>query len=222
MTIRRKCINRPFQIKAGSVKSDGTFEGHGSVFGELDSYRDIVVKGAFNDSLAKYESLGRNVPMLWQHDTRQPIGVYTELKEDDYGLFVRGQCNMEVQQGVECHALMKQGALSGLSIGYETVEDKWDDKLMARRLLKLNLWEISPVTFPAGDSARVNQVKAIKDMTEISQVEKMLRDAAGFSKSEACAFIARVKAIAGHGEHAGDEVAVVAKNVLQVLRGERR
>lgn len=214
--MKLKTIDRPFKVKA--VKDDGTFTGYGSVFGEIDSYRDVVVKGAFEESLKEFESLGRLVPMLWQHDTRSPIGVYTSLKEDDVGLLVEGQCNMDVQKGRECHALMKQGALTGLSIGYNTEEDAWDEQYTLRRLLKLKLWEISPVTFPAGDSARINGVKEIGLITSLSECEGILRDA-GFTKSEATALIGRVKAIATRSESADDEKAVIA-NVLSILRNK--
>lgn len=214
--MKLKTIDRPFKVKA--VKDDGTFTGYGSVFGEIDSYRDVVVKGAFEESLKEFESLGRLVPMLWQHDTRSPIGVYTSLKEDDVGLLVEGQCNMEVQKGRECHALMKQGALTGLSIGYNTEEDAWDEQYTLRRLLKLKLWEISPVTFPAGDSARVSGVKEIELITSLSECEDILRDA-GFSRTEAKGFIARVKAVSTQREAADEEKAVIA-SVLSILRNK--
>jgi phage prohead protease, HK97 family len=217
MTTHRKYIERPFQVKAGSLKADGTFEGHASVFGELDSYRDIVVRGAFVASLEKdFAAKGRSVPMLWQHDTYNPIGIYPDCKEDDIGLFVRGQCNMKVQQGVECHALMEQGALTGLSIGYSTLDDEWDDTGMVRKLKEVKLWEISPVTFPAGDSARVTSVKSIEGLTTLSDCEKLLRDV-GFSKSETATFVSRVKALAMRSDSA-DADAIAVKNAIKILR----
>ena len=188
-------LDRPFEIK--STKSDGTFSGYGSVFGELDSYRDIVMPGAFAKSLADdFAAKKRKVPMLWQHNSRVPIGVYTTIREDDIGLYLEGECNMEVQQGREAHSLMKQGALTGLSIGYNTITQVWDEQNNLRKLLQVQLWEVSPVTFPAGDNARVQTVKSIEDLATLSDVEDLLRDAHGFSRKEAVAFIARIKAIA--------------------------
>lgn len=191
--IKTKYIDRPFEIK--SVSSDGKFTGYGSVFGELDSYRDIVVPGAFKKTLLEdFSAKDRKVPMLWQHDSWSPIGVYDVIKEDDYGLYVEGACNMDVQRGRECHSLMKQGALTGLSIGYTTVVSEWDEKNLTRKLLEVNLWEVSPVTFPAGDSARA-QVKSLAEVGTMAELEAHLRDAYGISRKEATAIASRLKAI---------------------------
>jgi HK97 family phage prohead protease len=217
MSMHRKYIERPFEVK--SVKADGTFEGYASVYGEIDSYRDVVVAGAFNKSLDnRYRAKGRNIPMLWQHNMHMPIGIYpiSNIKEDDVGFYVRGECNMEVQQGQECHALMKQGALSGLSIGYTTELDEWDEAGKTRILKEVDLWEISPVTFPAGDSARVVSVKSISGLTTLSDCEQILRDA-GFTKSETAAFVSRIKALATRSDSA-DADSLAVKNVLQILR----
>jgi len=218
MSMHRKYIERPFELK--SVKSDGSFTGYASVYGEIDSYRDVVVAGAFNKSLdRRYRAKGRAIPMLWQHNTTTPIGIYPidDIKEDDVGFFVKGECNMDVQQGKECHALMKQGALSGLSIGYNTELDEWDDAGKTRILKEVDLWEISPVTFPAGDSARVVSVKSISGLETLSDCEQILRDA-GFSKSETAAFVSRIKALATRSDSA-DADSLAIKNVLQILKG---
>ena len=165
-SIHHKHIDRPFEIK--SVASDGIIEGYASVYGEIDSYRDVVVKGAFDASLNyRYRDKGRKgIPMLDQHDSRTPIGLWLidDVKEDDKGLLVRGQINMRVQKGVENHALAEQGALSGLSIGYTTKLDEWDESGSIRILKEIDLWEISMVTFPAGDSARVTSVKSVEGL----------------------------------------------------------
>lgn len=210
-----KTLDRPFQVKA--VGDNGTFSGHASVFGELDSYRDIVMPGAFKTSLKEdFEAKGRKVPMLWQHESRTPIGIYTTIKEDDTGLYVEGEVNMEVQKGREAHALMKQGALSGLSIGYNTINSEWDEKALTRKLHQVELWEVSPVTFPAGDSARISQVKALGALTTLSECEDALRDA-GFSSKEAATLISRVKAIGSQGDPA-DAQADEVKAALRILR----
>lgn len=211
---KQQTIDRPFEIK--SVSENGAFEGYASVFGELDAYRDIVVAGAFNKSLQEdFLSKNRKVPMLWQHDDADPIGIYPVLHEDSKGLFVQGACNMEVQQGRECHALMTQGALTGLSIGYNTIDADWDDQNHARILKTLKLWEISPVTFPAGDEARVSQVKSIAEMTSLSEAEEYLRDA-GFSRKEAVAFMSRTKAMLTQSDSADAEAKAV-KKMLETL-----
>lgn len=189
----RKYIDRPFKIK--SLNSNGTFSGYASVFGELDSYRDIVIKGAFTKSIAQFAELDRKVPMLWQHRSAEPMGVYTKLEEDDHGLYVEGEINMDTQRGREGHSLMKQGAISGLSIGYDTVMFKDDGVRLVRELHEVNLWEISPVTFPAGDSARISQVKNWGELTTLAQCEEALQTMFGLSSSEATAMVSRIKSV---------------------------
>ena len=187
-----KYLNRPLEIKA--VNQDGLFSGYASVFEEIDSYRDIVKRGAFEKTLADTESKGRAVPILWQHDASKPIGVYTSLKEDERGLYVEGQLNMDVQQAREALSLLRQKALSGISIGYNSVRYDTDVKSGVRRLYELKLFEASLVTFPACDSARVTDVKTILadgNLPSLPEFEDFLCEA-GFSRSQA-------KAIAGNG-----------------------
>ncbi len=187
-----KYLNRPIEIKA--VIEDGLFSGYASVFEEIDSYRDIVKRGAFEKTLAESESKGRAVPILWQHDAAKPIGVYTELKEDEHGLYVEGQLNMDVQQAREALSLLRQKALSGISIGYNSVRYDTDVKSGVRRLYELKLYEASLVTFPACDGARVTDVKTILadgQLPSLPEFEDFLCEA-GFSRSQA-------KAIAGNG-----------------------
>ena len=187
-----KYLNRPIEIKA--VNEDGLFSGYASVFEEIDSYRDIVKRGAFEKTLAESESKGRAVPILWQHDAAKPIGVYTELKEDEHGLYVEGQLNMDVQQAREALSLLRQQALSGISIGYNSVRYDTDVKSGVRRLYELKLYEASLVTFPACDGARVTDVKTILadgQLPSLPEFEDFLCEA-GFSRSQA-------KAIASNG-----------------------
>lgn len=175
-------------VKAEGVADDGTFEGYGSVFGVVDSYQEIVAPDAFSESLAELSAKGRRVPVLWQHRSDQPIGVYSELKEDETGLFVKGQLLVdEVSQAKEAHALMKAGAVTGLSIGYWIRESTYDEKTGIRTLTKLDLVEVSLVTFPANDEARVEAIKfklAHGQLPDIREFEKLLREA-GFSKTQA-------------------------------------
>lgn len=175
-------------VKADAVGADGTFEGYGSVFGVVDSYKEVVAPGAFTESLAELDAKQRRVPVLWQHRSDQPIGVYSEITEDDTGLLVKGQLLIEaVAQAAEAHALMKAGAVTGLSIGYWVRESSYDEKTGVRTLSKLDLVEVSLVTFPANDDARVEAVKfklAHGELPTIREFEKLLRDA-GFSKAQA-------------------------------------
>lgn len=207
-------IERPFELK--KIDDKGTFSGYGSVFGEVDSYRDIVLKGAFTKSLQNdFASKGRKVPMLWQHASWQPIGVYTEVKEDDYGLYVEGEINMDVQQGREAHSLLKQGALSGLSIGYNAVTEEWVKDDRVRKLHEVKLWEISPVTFPAGDSARVSSVKSFSDLMTLSDCEQYLRDAGNLSRKEARDLVSRIKQIGTQRDADPNAGIAAALNILK-------
>jgi HK97 family phage prohead protease len=197
MKVKRTLKVRDFAlaVKAESVADDGTFDGYGSVFGVVDTYQEVVAPGAFTESLAELAGKNRTVPVLWQHRQDQPIGVYSELREDDTGLFVKGQLLIgEVTQAKEAHALMKAGAVTGLSIGYWVRESSFDEKTGIRTLTKLDLVEVSLVTFPANDDARVEAVKfklAHGELPNIREFEKLLREA-GFSKSQATV-------VAGHG-----------------------
>lgn len=178
---------RDFDLEVKEVGDDGSFSGYGSVFGVVDSYREIVAKGAFSASLSEISAKKRPVPVLWQHRSGQPIGVYRQLKEDSHGLHVEGQLlKADVSQAREAYALMKAGAVSGLSIGYYVREDSYDEKERIRTLKKLDLVEVSLVTFPANDEARVDAIKmklAHGSLPELPEFERFLREA-GFSKTQ--------------------------------------
>lgn len=157
--------------------SQGIFEGYASIFGNVDSYNDIVVAGAFIESVKK-----RTPALLWQHDTWKPIGKYMEVREDNRGLYVKGKLSLGVQQGREAYELLKDGAISGLSIGYIPIMVDVTPK--GTRLLKeVDLMEVSIVTFPANEDA---QVMATRSQPEnIREFEKFLREVGGYSQEQA-------------------------------------
>ena len=206
-----------FEIKA--VSDDGLFSGYASVFDNVDSYGDIVRKGAFVESIGEWVAKGKMPPILWNHDPSDPIGVYTKMQEDDKGLFVEGRLLIDdVPRARQTHALMKAGAIDGLSIGYKIKEYSFDVENDIRELLKLNLGEVSIVTFPANPETRIEAVKSRLDAGELPtlpEFEKFLREA-GFSKSQATA-------IAGHGlRKLLSDSAPEAKsiqNALNILKG---
>ena len=179
---------RDFDLALKAVQEDGTFTGYGSVFGVEDSYGEIVAEGAFADSLKEIKTKGRPVPVLWQHSSRDPIGVYEELKEDKTGLYVQGRLLIDsLPLAKQAHALMQVGAVSGLSIGYLVRQSSYDEKTNIRTLTKLDLMEISIVTFPANDEARIDAVKAKITRGEtitIREFEGILREK-GYSRSDA-------------------------------------
>lgn len=136
-----------------SVDGDGVFEGYASVFDREDLGRDVVVRGAFRDSLATRGASG--VRMLFQHDPAQPIGVWQSLEEDAKGLYAQGRLMHDVTRAREVMSLMKAGAIDGLSIGFRAVKAKRDTRSGVRRIEKVDLWEISVVTFPMLPDARI-------------------------------------------------------------------
>lgn len=176
------------EIKAAE---DGTVEGYGSVFGVRDNYDDVIAKGAFAASLAVHKSAGTMPAMLWQHDADQPIGIWTEMVEDAKGLRIKGQLALETVKGKEAHALLKMGALNGLSIGFMSKQWAYDRETEVRTLTEIDLWEVSLVTFPANEKARVTNVKSADELATPKDAERALRDA-GFSKSGATAFVSCV------------------------------
>lgn len=197
----RDYLDIPFKIKA--VSDDGLFSGYGSVFNVVDSYKEVVAPGAFTETLQ-----GRMPSLLWQHRSGEPIGVYTSMREDNVGLYVEGRLALKTVRGAEAYELLKMDAISGLSIGFITREDSYDKVSGIRTLKKLDLWEVSLVTFPANDAARVSSVKSIESINSLSAAESFLRDAGGLSKREALAFVARIKSL--HGRSDSDELGELA------------
>lgn len=189
MTLKRR-IDVPLEVK--SVNDAGEFEGYGSVFGVKDSYGDIVMPGAFAKSLTNWSQKGRLPAMLWQHKMSEPIGVYSEMREDDRGLYVKGRLLIEGDPlAVRAHTHMKAGSLTGLSIGYILNEWEYSKDKDAWLLKEIDLWEVSPVTFPANDEARIEDVKAAITRGETpsqKSIERILRDA-GLSRNQAKAFM---------------------------------
>ncbi len=144
------------------LKNGTEISGYASVFGAEDHGRDVVVKGAYKSSLGSLSKRGSSVKMLWQHDPGKPIGIWDEVREDARGLFVKGRLLTDVQAGREALALIKAGAIDGLSIGYRTV--RAEKKSGGQRLLhELDLWEVSLVTFPMLPEARVDDAATAED-----------------------------------------------------------
>jgi HK97 family phage prohead protease len=183
--IETKHLAFPLALK--SLNDDGLFAGYASVFDVIDSHKDIIVKGAFARSLQKS---GTDIKLLWQHKVDEPIGIITKIREDAKGLYVEGKLLLDVRRAEEAYALLKSGALEGMSIGYTVREYDIDDETGVRILTDIDLWEVSLVTFPANTEAGVTHVKGEAPAT-VREFEHFLRDA-GFSRKQA-------KFIAVHG-----------------------
>lgn len=208
---------------ADTAANDMTFEGYGAVFGNVDAYGDVMEPGAFASYLSDMRIGKQQWPaMLLQHggwgasaDDMTPIGVWTELSEDGRGLKVKGQL-ADTPRGREIYTLMKMAprpAIDGLSIGYIPKEFEMRSKPEdpRRRLKRVDLIEISPVTFPANTSARVAAVKSTSGLT-IRDAERALRDA-GYSRSEAKAVLANGYRSIDDVRDADDELTTLAATI---------
>lgn len=174
-----------FEIK--EISDTGIFEGYGATFGNVDQGGDIIMAGAFKESLI--ERPAQRIKLLWQHNPYQPIGKFLEAFEDERGLFVKGQLNMRVAQAAEAYALLQDGAIDGLSIGYRTMGDEIDRENGVRRIIKAALFECSLVTFPMNTAAGVSRVKG--QMPSKRELEERLMRDAGLTAQQAKAFIAK-------------------------------
>lgn len=142
-----------------NVEADeGVFSGYAAVFERIDQGRDVISRGAFARTLREREL--NAVKLLWQHDPKKPIGRVEMLREDEHGLFMRGRLSLASIRGKDAHALLKMGALDGLSIGYRVRAAEADRMRSVRRLIDIDLWEVSLVTFPMQSAARVRAVKS--------------------------------------------------------------
>jgi len=217
-----KIKNAGVALDFKAVGDDGVIEGYASIWDKVDSYNEAVVQGAFKVSLAAARREKRSIKMLYQHSTSEPIGIWDELTEDDTGLRVRGRILKDASvKAAETYALIREGALDELSIGYREVETKKDPGRPGVLLLKqLNLREVSVVTFGAlSVAARIDSVKSILEAGELPTVrefEEFLRDAGGFSKSLATAIAAKATPhLRGEPEAKADD----ALDFLKALRG---
>lgn len=218
-----KYLNVPLKIK--SVSETGEFEGYGSVFGVVDSYSDVVMPGAFKKTLEEW-AVRKDLPsVLWQHKMSEPIGPFTEMKEDDHGLFVRGRLLIDDDPlAKRAHAHMKAGSVKGLSIGYILKDWEYDSSKGVFLLKEIDLWEVSIVTMPANTEAKITEVKASFQKGEIpspSNVEKALREVMGLSQKQAKAFMAKGYSALGSQRDVESQTSTLEsiKDLTTFLRG---
>ncbi|WP_163372867.1 HK97 family phage prohead protease [Endozoicomonas acroporae] len=211
-----KKLRKPFEVK--SLGDDGTFSGYASVFDVVDSYGDVVKKGAFLESLGEWSSKGKLPPILWQHDPDQPIGPYTMMVEDEKGLYVEGKLLIDDDPlAKRAYAHLKAGTISGLSIGYTIPSGggHWDEKAGVYRLEKLKLYEVSLVTFPANESAEVESVKSA--IGNPKEFERFLRDA-GLSRMQAKRLMSGgFSALSGPEREDGAEAVEALKSLASIF-----
>jgi HK97 family phage prohead protease len=215
------------EVKFADDAALGTFSGYGAVFGNLDMKGDMIAKGAFTETLKQWRRRKKYPPMLLQHggfmaEDEVPIGKWLEMKEDDTGLAVEGRLiNMDTERGRAVYGAMKEGVLEGLSIGFFTKEftlgTKPDEP--RRTLKKIELVEVSIVTFPANTEARVESVKSTP--RTIREFEAMLRDVAGFSNAAAKAIAAGgFKAMPEPRDEDGEGLAAALSRNIAILKAK--
>lgn len=158
-----------FETKA---LDENKFEGYASYFNNIDSYDDIIERGAFKKTIA--ENRGR-IKVLWQHDAAEPIGIPEEMYEDDNGLYVRAKISM-TDTGKKAMTLIKDGVITEMSIGYDVLKD--DYKMMGNRRIRMlkevRLWEFSPVTFAANDKAKIMKMRALLENVKYDNMDAIL------------------------------------------------
>lgn len=185
----------------------GTLSGYASVFGPpADQHGDIVAPGAFAKSIAA----GVRPLMLWSHDLSEPIGAWTDVREDQTGLHVTGRLTLETRRGAEAYALLRDGALNGLSIGFRAVgfEEREDG---GRLLTDIDLAEVSLVTLPSASRARVSSVKS--EITPRT-IETILRDA-GVPKAMATGIVSH--GFRGALDNEREARSAATKSILKTL-----
>lgn len=161
----------PFECKVDM--DNNTFEGYAAVFGNIDSYRDVIEPGAFKKTL---QESSHRVKVLWQHDPWTPIGKPISMSEDSKGLHVKAKIS-ETNVGKDALVLLRDGVINELSIGYDTVKEEYDKQNNIRKLKEIRLWEFSPVTWAANDLAVITDIKGIDNL------EPLLTRVRGFSNA---------------------------------------
>ena len=209
----------PFEIK--SMDDHGTFSGYGSVFDVVDSYKDRVKKGAFLRSLAGHEAKKSMPAMFYNHSVMREIGEWLVMREDAHGLWVEGKlwidgANPDPDALKAYRGMRKAKGKMGLSIGYSVPEAGavFDPKTSITDLVQIDLWETSPVIFPANDVARIETVKGI---TTVRDFERFLRDS-GFSRTEATALAAKGFKVLGNQGEPDSELMETARQLIQSMK----
>lgn len=196
---------------------DGMFEGYASVFGGVDSYGDMVLPGAFADSLKNRQ---RPLRMFFNHASAMPIGKWLDAGEDGNGLRVKGQLTPGLSLAEDVKAAMRHGTLDGLSIGYRIPSGGSEKDGKLRKLKRVDLVEVSVVTTPADLAARIDpdSVKsAIEQIKSISELEDFLRDAGGLSRMAAKSLVSQARAVLLRDA----EETKAAEDLIQVIRAHR-
>jgi len=214
--IETKYIVTPFEIestKEAEVDGQkfGIVKGYGATTGNIDNGFDRIMKGAFKETLANYEAMGKQIPMRYQHG--QTIGGWPVFKENRKGLYVEGNINLGVQSGMDAYLLAKQGVVDSMSIGYRATDSEWVNEKVAeidgvditkyiRNIKKLKLFEVSVLDIPMNDQAVISSVKSCESITDISKLLK----SKGLSNKEANEIIYFIKSLVRNDTDPSEEM----------------
>ncbi len=230
----RQRLTRDFDLELRSVSDAGVIEGYASVFNEVTSYGEIMAPGSFTRTLAAWKAKKRAIPVLWQHDAWEPVGVTTEIAEDEKGLRIKAQLVTEVQRAREAHALAKAGALGGLSIGFSIpalASDGqpavlWDEEQRVEVFREVKLWEYSMVTFPANEAATIDEVRqhtaATRELIEAMRGVRTAIEARPNGEADAAALLREARALMLQATPARPARAAVNTRALSALLAEAR
>ncbi len=144
----------------------GEFSGYAVIWDQRNAHNEIVKRGAFRTSLEEHRAAGTRPVMLWSHDPTDIIGIWTEVREDEKGLFVRGKIVTSTTRGREAYELLKAGALNGLSIGFRLIKGGETRQAGTRILTGIDVREISLVGMPSAPNARITSVRSSGRSTE--------------------------------------------------------
>lgn len=188
MEVKQRCLIT--EIKAEDTGAGKSFEAYASTFGNMDSYDDVIMPGAFTETLKK-----RKPKLAYQHDVTRLPGIIVAAEEDSNGLLVRGEF-LNTPLGLQVYEEVKSGAINQMSIGFTTTDAEYSGDGV--RLIKaVELYEVSFVTFPANERALVTHIKS-EGIKTIRDFEEFLRDA-GFSRKDATR-------LASHGFKTSEEI----------------
>lgn len=210
------------KIRQANKTDPVEFEGYGSVWDNVDSYGDTMLKGCFVEALK-----ARTPMMFFGHNPGRVPGKWISAEEDKHGLLLKGQLTPGHSEAQDLEASLRHGSLSGLSVGGYTTSAEWieqDGEIIGRKVKAFDLYEVSIVSMPAETEARIDgqSIKSVLDECEsVSDFEALLREVAGFSKSTATAFVSRMARIArGEPERtAPSNVTTKVNDLLETIRG---
>jgi HK97 family phage prohead protease len=227
MNMERIFVPFSLEVKAADVadnKPPGYFRGYGATFGNKDLGGDVILPGAFDATVAEHLAAGTVPAMCYEHNPTEPIGDYLTMAVDKKGLLLEGQLwvGSNIGRADQAYKMLQSKTCKGLSIGYSHITaPTYDDKKKTRNLTSLRVHEISPVGSPMNPKAQVVTIKSMLAENKILTVrdaEDFLRDAGGFSASEAKTFIAALKSGFVAERDASHERAQVIESALKTLR----